>query len=122
VLTDPVTHCAIDGTGWVPEAAARAPLTEVVGGAQFIRDRGIQFPPFGPEHLTNSLATWPSLPHRRPKPEPRRLDTWRAAAAVQSNDGQSVAAAGVALSGGPGRTHAGLRHCGPMPSRSGRLA
>jgi hypothetical protein len=22
---------------------------------QFIRDRGIQFPPFGPEHLTNSL-------------------------------------------------------------------
>jgi len=22
---------------------------------QFIRERGIQFPPFGPEHLTNSL-------------------------------------------------------------------
>jgi hypothetical protein len=22
---------------------------------QFVRDRGIQFPPFGPEHLTNSL-------------------------------------------------------------------
>ena len=22
---------------------------------QFIRDRGIKFPPFGPEHLTNSL-------------------------------------------------------------------
>ena len=22
---------------------------------QFIRDRGIQFPPFGPEHLANSL-------------------------------------------------------------------
>ena len=24
-------------------------------GPQFVRDRGIQFPPFGPEHLTNSL-------------------------------------------------------------------
>jgi hypothetical protein len=22
---------------------------------QFVRDRGIQFPPFGPEHFTNSL-------------------------------------------------------------------
>jgi hypothetical protein len=22
---------------------------------RYVRDRGIQFPPFGPEHLTNSL-------------------------------------------------------------------
>lgn len=29
VLTDPGTHSAIDGTGWVQEAADRAPLTEV---------------------------------------------------------------------------------------------
>jgi Polyketide cyclase / dehydrase and lipid transport len=128
VLADPAAHAAIDGTGWVQEAADRAPLTEVgqifrmdmyhpghpdgdyqvvnkvvvldppraigwltgqqrgdgqpeFGGwvwrydlaplgrsgtevtltydwsavPQFIRDRGIQFPPFGPEHLTNSL-------------------------------------------------------------------
>jgi hypothetical protein len=128
VLADPATHAAIDGTGWVQEAADRAPLTEVgqifrmdmyhaghpdgdyqvvnqvqvldpppaigwltgqekgdgrleFGGwiwrydlvplgpsetevtlsydwsavPQFIRDRGIRFPPFGPEHLTNSL-------------------------------------------------------------------
>ena len=128
VLADPTTHAAIDGTGWVQEAADRVPLTEVgqifrmdmhhsdhpngdyhvvnkvevfeapraigwvtgtekddghleFGGwiwrydlvplgpsetevrlsydwsavPQFIRDRGIQFPPFGPEHLTNSL-------------------------------------------------------------------
>jgi hypothetical protein len=83
LLADPTTHSAIDGTGWVQEAADRAPLTEVgqifrwiwrydlapLGPSetevtltydwsavpQFIRDRGIQFPPFGPEHLTNSL-------------------------------------------------------------------
>jgi hypothetical protein len=128
VLADPATHAAIDGTGWVQEAADPAPLTEVgqifrmdmyhaghpdgdyqvvnqvqvldppraigwltgqekgdgrleFGGwiwrydlvplgpsetevtlsydwsavPQFIRDRGIRFPPFGPEHLTNSL-------------------------------------------------------------------
>jgi hypothetical protein len=128
VLADPATHAAIDGTGWVQEAADRAPLTEAgqifrmdmyhrghpdgnyrvankvvvldpsraigwltgtesgngqleFGGwlwrydlvplgpsqtevtltydwsavPQFIRDRGIHFPPFGPEHLTNSL-------------------------------------------------------------------
>ncbi len=128
VLADPATHAAIDGTGWVQEAADRAPLTEVgqifrmdmyhrghpdgdyqtvnkvqvldppraigwltgqemgdgrleFGGwlwrydlaslgpsetevtltydwsavPQLIRDRGIQFPPFGPEHLPNSL-------------------------------------------------------------------
>ena len=128
VLTDPTTHSAIDGTGWVQESVDREPLTEVgqifrmdmyhpghpdgdyqvvnkvevldpprvigwltgyrkgdgdleFGGwiwrydlaplgpsetevtltydwsavPQFIRDRGIQFPPFGPEHLTNSL-------------------------------------------------------------------
>jgi hypothetical protein len=128
VLADPRAHAAIDGTGWVQEAADRAPLTEVgqifrmdmyhanhpdgdyqvvnqvqvldppraIGwltgqekgdgrlefggwiwrydlaplgpsetevtltydwsaGPQFIRERGIQFPPFGPEHLTNSL-------------------------------------------------------------------
>jgi uncharacterized protein YndB with AHSA1/START domain len=28
VLADPTTHAAIDGTGWVQEAAHRAPLTE----------------------------------------------------------------------------------------------
>jgi uncharacterized protein YndB with AHSA1/START domain len=128
VLAEPATHAAIDGTGWVQEAADRTPLTEVgqifrmdmyhaghpngdyqtvnkvqvldppraiawltgqdLGGGdlefggwiwrydlasmgpsetevtltydwsgvpQYIRDRGIQFPPFGPEHLTNSL-------------------------------------------------------------------
>jgi hypothetical protein len=128
VLADPTTHAAIDGTGWVQEAADPAPLTEAgqifrmdmyhpghpdgdyqtaskvqvldppraigwltgtekddghleFGGwiwrydlaprgpsetevtltydwsavPQFIRERGIQFPPFGPEHLTNSL-------------------------------------------------------------------
>jgi hypothetical protein len=128
VLADPAAHAAIDGTGWVREAADRVPLTEVgqifrmgmyhrghpdgdyqvvnkvvvldppraigwltgqekgdgqleFGGwvwrydlaplgpsgtavtltydwsavPQLIRDRGIQFPPFGPEHLTNSL-------------------------------------------------------------------
>ena len=128
VLADPASHAAIDGTGWVQEAADRAPLTEVgqifrmdmyhpghpdgnyrvvnkvevfdppraigwltgtekgdgqleFGGwlwrydlaplgpsgtevtltydwsavPQSIRDRGIQFPPFGPEHLINSL-------------------------------------------------------------------
>jgi uncharacterized protein YndB with AHSA1/START domain len=128
VLADPAAHAAIDGTGWVQEAADRAPLTRAgqifrmgmyhpghpdgdyqvanqvqvldppraiswltgtekddghleFGGwiwrydlappgpsqtgvtltydwpavPQFIRERGIQFPPFGPEHLTNSL-------------------------------------------------------------------
>ena len=29
VLADPVTHSAIDGTGWVQDAVDRAPLTEV---------------------------------------------------------------------------------------------
>ncbi|MFF3544202.1 SRPBCC family protein [Streptomyces platensis] len=29
VLADPTAHSAIDGTGWVQEAADRAPLTEV---------------------------------------------------------------------------------------------
>ncbi len=29
VLSDPATHSAIDGTGWVQEAVGRAPLTEV---------------------------------------------------------------------------------------------
>jgi hypothetical protein len=29
VLADPTSHAAIDGTGWVQEAADRAPLTEV---------------------------------------------------------------------------------------------
>jgi len=29
VLADPAAHAAIDGTGWVQEAADRAPLTEV---------------------------------------------------------------------------------------------
>jgi len=29
VLSDPATHAAIDGTGWVREPADRAPLTEV---------------------------------------------------------------------------------------------
>jgi hypothetical protein len=127
VLTDPTTHAAIDGTGWVQQAVDRAPLTEIGqifrmdmyhanhpdGGYQVVnkvqvldppraigwlpggeKDDGslelggwlwrydlaplgpsrtevtltydwsavpqfrrefIQFPPFGPEHLTNSL-------------------------------------------------------------------
>ncbi|MCW8096259.1 SRPBCC family protein [Streptomyces tauricus] len=128
VLSDPTTHSAIDGTGWVQESADRAPLTElgqifrmdmyhaghpdgdyqVVNKVQVldpprrigwltgqqkgdgemefggwlwrydlvalspsetevtlsydwsavpphIRQRGIRFPPFGPEHLGNSL-------------------------------------------------------------------
>jgi len=38
VLADPTTHSAIDGTGWV-----------------FVRERGIRFPPFGPDHLVDSL-------------------------------------------------------------------
>lgn len=29
VLADPTTHASIDGTGWVQEAADRAPLSEV---------------------------------------------------------------------------------------------
>jgi uncharacterized protein YndB with AHSA1/START domain len=29
MLADPVAHAAIDGTGWVQEAADQAPLTEV---------------------------------------------------------------------------------------------
>ncbi|MGH3409255.1 MAG: hypothetical protein ACRDRJ_43200 [Streptosporangiaceae bacterium] len=37
VLADPTTHSAIDGTGWVQEAV------------------DLKFPPFGLEHLTNSL-------------------------------------------------------------------
>ncbi|WP_458247933.1 polyketide cyclase [Streptomyces sp. MAI_2237] len=128
VLADPTTHAAIDGTGWVQEAADRARLAEVgqifrmemyhadhpdgdyrvvnrvevfdppraigwvtgqekddgqleFGGwlwrydlapltpsatrvtltydwskvPRYIRDRGIRFPPFGPEHLPDSL-------------------------------------------------------------------
>jgi len=128
VLSDPATHAAIDGTGWVQESVDRVPLTEAgqifrmamyhsghpdghyqtvnkvqvldppraigwltgqelgngkleFGGwlwrydlgplgpsqtqvtltydwsavPQYIRDRGIQFPPFGPDHLINSL-------------------------------------------------------------------
>jgi hypothetical protein len=128
VLADPAAHAAIDGTGWVQDAADRAPLTELgqifrmdmyhsghpdghyqtvskvevldppraigwltgqeLGDGQlefggwlwrydlaplgpsetavtltydwsavppYIRERGIQFPPFGPEHLINSL-------------------------------------------------------------------
>jgi predicted RNA methylase len=35
VLADPSAHAAIDGTGWVREY--------------------IQFPPFGPDHVDNSL-------------------------------------------------------------------
>jgi hypothetical protein len=30
VLADPAAHAAIDGTGWVQEAADRAPLTAAV--------------------------------------------------------------------------------------------
>jgi hypothetical protein len=33
---------------------------------QLIRDRGIAFPPFGPEHLANSLHHLAELAHRRP--------------------------------------------------------
>jgi hypothetical protein len=73
VLADPATHAAIDGTGWVRAAADKTPLTETgqifrmdmyhaghpdgdwSAVPRYIRDRGIQFPPFGPEHLINSL-------------------------------------------------------------------
>ncbi len=86
VLADPTTHAAIDGTGWVQESADRAPLGPSETGVtltydwsavpQFIRERGIQFPPFGPEHLTNSLrhlaelaapTTGGQAPGRRPQ-------------------------------------------------------
>jgi len=128
VLSDPATHAAIDGTGWVQQPVDRTPLTELgqifrmgmyhdghpdrtyrtankvevldppraigwlsgnelgdgrfefggwlwrydlaplgpsetevtltydwSGVPQYIRDRGIPFPPFGPDHLINSL-------------------------------------------------------------------
>jgi hypothetical protein len=35
---------------------------------QFIQDRAIKFPPFGPALSPTCCATWPSLPHRRPGP------------------------------------------------------
>jgi hypothetical protein len=64
VLADPAAHAAIDGTGWVQASVDRAPLgpseTQVTltydwsAVPQFIREY-LQFPPFGPEHLTNSL-------------------------------------------------------------------
>ena len=83
VLADPTTHAAIDGTGWVQEAADRAPLgpseTEVTltydwsAVPQFIRERGIQFPPFSPEHLTNSLLP----PGRARRTNVPGLNTWR---------------------------------------------
>jgi hypothetical protein len=160
VLADPTTHSAIDGTGWVQEAADRAPLTEVgqvfrvdmyhpghpngdyqvvnkvqvldppraigwltgqekgdgqleFGGwiwrydlaplgpsetavtltydwsavPQFIRDRGIKFPPFGPEHLTNSLHHLAELAARARlgEPGPRAV-----LAAVRVQDSVSV--------------------------------
>ena len=79
VLADPTAHSAIDGTGWVQEAADRAPLgpseTEVTltydwsAVPQFIRDRGIKFPPFGPEHLTNSLHHLAELAAPTSRPE-----------------------------------------------------
>jgi hypothetical protein len=37
-------------------------------GPQFVRDRGIQFPPFGPEHLTNSLHHLAKLATPAPRP------------------------------------------------------
>ena len=83
VLADPTAHASIDGTGWVQESVDQAALTEVgqifrmgmyhhdltpLGPSetevtltydwsavpQYIREY-LQFPPFGPEHLTNSL-------------------------------------------------------------------
>ncbi|MGP9022878.1 hypothetical protein ACT1U9_31305 [Streptomyces sp. BR1] len=64
VLADPTTHAAIDGTGWVwrydlaPLGPSETEVTLTYDWSavpQYIRDRGIQFPPLGPEHLTNSL-------------------------------------------------------------------
>jgi hypothetical protein len=80
VLTDPTAHSAIDGTGWVQEAADRAPLTEV--GQIFRMDMYHPNHPDGNYQMANKVqvldppraisptrcTTWPSLPHRRPGP------------------------------------------------------
>ena len=65
VLADPAAHAAIDGTGgwlWrydlVPAGRSGTDVTLTYDWSavlQYIRDRGIPFPPFGPDHLTNSL-------------------------------------------------------------------
>jgi hypothetical protein len=80
-------------TGWRYDLALLGPSeTEVTltcdcsAVPQFIRE-DLQFPPFGPEHLTNSMHHLPSLPHRRPGSNARRrLDTWPAVAVHPNED------------------------------------
>ncbi|TCK26186.1 hypothetical protein [Pseudonocardia endophytica] len=59
VLTEPRSHPAIDGTGWVVAARASERIT---GNGQVFRmgtyhpnHPDIAFPPFTPDHLRNSL-------------------------------------------------------------------
>ena len=58
VLADPATHAAIDGTGWVQEAADRAPLTEV--GQVFRMDM------YHPGHPDGNYRTANQGPGARP--------------------------------------------------------
>ncbi|MCL6299597.1 polyketide cyclase [Streptomyces kronopolitis] len=53
VLADPTTHAAIDGTGWVREAADRAPLTEV--GQVFRMDMYHRNHPDGDYRVANQV-------------------------------------------------------------------
>ena len=54
VLADPTTHASIDGTGWVEEAADRAPLTEV--GQIFGMDMYHRAHPDGHYHVVNKVV------------------------------------------------------------------
>ena len=95
VLADPATHAVIDGTGWVQEAVDRAPLTEagqvfgsgVTTWCRSVRPRRRSRSPTTGRRCRSSsgsisisrrsarsisatrCATWPGLPHRRPRPE-----------------------------------------------------
>ncbi|MGW9078876.1 polyketide cyclase [Streptomyces kronopolitis] len=53
VLADPTTHAAIDGTGWVREAADRAPLSEV--GQVFRMDMYHRNHPDGDYRVANQV-------------------------------------------------------------------
>src|SRR5438067_10499243 len=53
VLADPTTHAAIDGTGWISEAADRAPLTEV--GQIFRMDMYHANHPNGHDQVANKV-------------------------------------------------------------------
>jgi hypothetical protein len=55
VLADPAAHSAIDGTGWVQEAADQAPLT---AAGQLS----------APATSATRCTTWPGWPPRRPWP------------------------------------------------------